>query len=456
MKTIISYFVYRPLISNLLIVFLLSAGSLSLLFIKRESFPNVNLYQVKISTIFPGASPGDVEQKITIPIEEKLREVAGFDSIRSISRNSESDINIKIDIDNKNPDKVVDDIRRAVDKVNDLPPQVRDKPLVIEQKSSDFPILEISIYGGANEIELQTNAKYIQDELRKVDGVGRVDAFAKRKKEWQVLVNPTLKQKYSLGFSDIISAIAEKNVSIPGGSINAEYTKDIRVTGEFQEISELGKLPIRANESGNQIFISQIARLKDTYEKERTIARTNGYDAVNLLIIKKEQADIIRTIEKLNIKLESLQKQVPETIQILELNNEGKKTTNRLNVVISNSMQGLLLIFIVLFIFFSLRDSILTSLSLPLSLLGSLLFMPILDISFNLISMLGIIISLGMLVDNSIVISENIYSYRMKGMDPEEAAIQGTSELVVPIVGSYLTTVAVLLPLLIKSTIFLC
>ena len=453
MKTIISYFVYRPLISNLLIVFLLLAGSLSLLFIKRESFPNVNLYQVKIATIFPGASPGDVEQKITIPIEERLREVAGFDSIRSISRNSESDINIKIDIDNKNPDKVVDDIRRAVDKVNDLPPQVRDKPLVIEQKSSDFPVLEISVYGGANETELQTNAKYIQDELRKVEGVGRVEAFAKRKKEWQVLVNPSLKQKYSLGFSDIISAIADKNVSIPGGSINAEYTKDIRVTGEFQEISELDKLPIRANESGNQIFISQIARLKDTYEKERTIARTNGYDAVNLLIIKKEQSDIIRTVAKLKTKMESLQKQVPDSIHILELNNEGNKTTNRLNVVISNSIQGLALIFIVLFIFFSLRDSILTSLSLPLSLLGSLLFMPILDISFNLISMLGIIIALGMLVDNSIVISENIYSYRMKGMDPEEAAIQGTSELVVPIVGSYLTTVAAFIPMLSMSGI---
>jgi multidrug efflux pump subunit AcrB len=453
MKTIISYFVYRPLISNLVIVFLLLAGSLSLLFIKRESFPNVNLYQVKVSTIFPGASPGDVEQKITIPIEEKLREVAGFDSIRSISRNSESDINIKIDIDNKNPDKVVDDIRRAVDKVNDLPTQVRDKPLVIEQKSSDFPVLEISVYGGKDEIELQTNAKFIQDELRKVEGVGRVDAFGKRKKEWQVLVNPSLKQKYSLGFYDIISAIAEKNVSIPGGSINAEYTKDIRVTGEFQEISELGKLPIRANESGNQVFISQIARLKDTYEKERTIARTNGYDAVNLLIIKKEQSDIIRTIEKLKIKIESLQKQVPDSIHILELNNEGSKTTNRLNVVISNSMQGLALIFVVLFIFFSLRDSILTSLSLPLSLLGSLLFMPIFDISFNLISMLGIIISLGMLVDNSIVISENIYSYRMKGMPAKEAAILGTSELVTPIVGSYLTTIAAFIPMLSMSGI---
>ncbi|MBK8398939.1 MAG: efflux RND transporter permease subunit [Leptospiraceae bacterium] len=453
MKSIISYFVYRPLISNLVILFLLLAGGLSLLFIKREAFPNVNLYQVRISTIFPGASPGDVEQKITIPIEEKLREVSGFDTVRSISRNSESEINVKVDIDHKDPDKVVADIRRAVDQVTDLPPQVRDKPLVIEQKSSDFPVMEISVYGGNNEIELQTNAKFIQDELRKVEGVARVDAFAKRKKEWHVLVNPTLKQKYSVGFSDIISSIAERNVSIPGGSINAEYTKDIRVSGEFTEISDLNKLPVRANESGNQIFISQIARLKDTYEKERTLARTNGYDAVNLLIIKKEQSDIIRTVKKIEEKIPFLKKQIPESIQILELNNEGTKTINRLDVVTTNSFQGLILIFIVLFIFFSFRDSVLTSLSLPLSLLGSLLFMPILDISFNLISMLGIIISLGMLVDNSIVISENIYTYKLKGMTSSEAAIQGTSELVVPIVGSYLTTVAAFIPMLSMSGI---
>ena len=144
MKTIISYFVYRPLIANLVIIFLFLAGGLSLLFIKREAFPNVNLYQVRISTIFPGASPGDVEQKITIPIEEKLREVSGFDKVRSISRNSESEINVTVDIDHKDPDKVVADIRRAVDQVTDLPPQVRDKPLVIEQKSSDFPVMEIS------------------------------------------------------------------------------------------------------------------------------------------------------------------------------------------------------------------------------------------------------------------------------------------------------------------------
>ncbi len=453
MSSAISFFIKRPLIANLIIVFLLLAGSLSLLFIKREAFPNVNLYQVQIKTIYPGASPADVEQKVTIPIEEKLREVTGFGAVRSTSRNSESEIGIKVDIDNKTPDKVIDDIRRAVDKVTDLPKEIREKPIVIEQKSSDFPIMDIAFYGAKDEIELQTKVKFFQDELRKVSGVARVDAFGKRKKEWQVLVNPEIKKRLSIGLQDVVQSISERNVSIPGGSIFSKFTKDIRISGEFTEISDLNKLPIRANDIGNTVYLSQISRLKDTYEKERVIASMNSEDAIVLTVVKKESADIIRTVKIVDEKLEIFKNNLPPNMKILKLNDEGIKTVNRLNVVISNSMQGLGLILVVLFIFFSLRDSILTSLSLPLSLLGALMFLPILDVSFNLVSMLGIIISLGMLVDNSIVISENIYSFRMKGYSAVDAAIKGTTELVVPIIGSYLTTVAAFIPMLSMSGI---
>lgn len=453
MKHAIAFFVNRPLISNLVIVFLLLSGGLSLLFVKREAFPNVNLYTVQVKTIYPGASPADIEQKVTIPIEEKLREVTGFDSVRSISRNSESEINVKIDIDNKNPNKVIDDLRRAVDKVTDLPKEIREKPIVIEQKSSDFPIMDIAIYGAKDESDLQKYSKFIQDELRKMNGVARVDAFGKRKREWHVLVDPSVKKRYSIALFDIVNAINERNVSIPGGSIFTGYTQDIRISGEFNSIDEMNKLPVRANDSGNTVFISQIAKLKDTYEKERVLAQAGKSDSVLLTVVKKETSDIIRTVDIVDEKLAVLEKQLPPEMKIIKLNDEGIKTKKRLNVVINNSSQGLLLILVVLFIFFSLRDSLLTSLSLPLSLLGSIIFLPILDISFNLVSMLGIIISLGMLVDNSIVISENIYSYRMKGVPAKEAAIQGTSELVVPIIGSYLTTVAAFIPMLSMSGI---
>ncbi|GBF51085.1 cation/multidrug efflux pump [Leptospira ryugenii] len=407
----------------------------------------MNFRQVRVLTIYPGASPVDVEKKVTIPIEEKLREVEGLDSVRSISRNSESDINIKIDLEHNNPDQVVNDIRRAVDRVTSLPSQVKDRPLVIEQKSSNFPVLELAIYGASSDKQLQDTGRFLEDEFRKVSGVSRVDTFGKRKEEWRILVNPELKSRYTIGFMDVFNAISKRNVSVPAGSFLRPRTEDVRVTGEINEIEDLRSIPIRSNETGNAILLSQIANLEPTYERPRVLAIAEGTEAFDFQIIKKDSADIIQTVDAVEKRIEELRKQLPENIKFIQLNNEGQRARKRLDVVINNSLQGLLLVFIVLVVFFSLRDSILTSLSLPLTLLAATIVFPIVDVSFNLISMLGVIISLGMLVDNSIIISENIYKYRSEGWNDKDAAVQGASELVVPIIGSYLTTIAAFLPM---------
>jgi multidrug efflux pump subunit AcrB len=453
MRKVIHFFVYKPLVANLLFVFLFLAGIISVLSMKREAFPRVNFRQVRVLTVYPGASPVDVEKKVTIPIEEKLREVEGLDSVRSISRNSESDISIKIDLEHSNPDGVVNDIRRAVDRVTNLPSQVKDRPIVTEQKSSNFPVLEFAIHGAMDEMELQEMGRFIEDEMRKVSGVSRVDAFGKRKEEWRIRVDPDLKKKFTIGFADIINAISKRNISVPAGSFLRPITQDIRVTGEISEINDIKNIPIRSNETGNAILLSQVANVKDTYERPRVLAVVNGEPAYVLQIIKKDSADIIRTVEAVQGRIEELKKQIPANIQFTELNNEGARALKRLDVVITNSLQGLFLVVVVLILFFSFKDSLLTSLSLPLTLFAATIAFPIFDVSFNLVSMLGIIISLGMLVDNSIIISENIYKYRSKNYDSREAAVLGASELFVPIIGSYLTTVAAFLPMAFMSGI---
>ncbi|TGL65220.1 efflux RND transporter permease subunit [Leptospira jelokensis] len=447
MRKVIHFFVYKPLVANLVFIFLFLAGIISVLSMKREAFPRVNFRQVRVLTVYPGASPVDVEKKVTIPIEEKLREVEGLDSVRSISRNSESDIIIKIDLEHSNPDGVVNDIRRAVDRVTNLPSQVKDRPIVTEQKSSNFPVLEIAIHGAMDEMELQEMGRFIEDEMRKVSGVSRVDAFGKRKEEWRIRVDPDLKKRYTIGFADIINAISKRNISVPAGSFLRPITQDIRVTGEINEINDIKNIPIRSNETGNTILLSQVANVKDTYERPRVLAVVNGEPAYVLQIIKKDSADIIRTVEAVQGRIAELKKQIPANIQFTELNNEGARALKRLDVVITNSLQGLFLVVVVLILFFSFKDSLLTSISLPLTLFAATIAFPIFDVSFNLVSMLGIIISLGMLVDNSIIISENIYKYRSKNYDPKEAAVLGASELFVPIIGSYLTTVAAFLPM---------
>ncbi|TGL07784.1 efflux RND transporter permease subunit [Leptospira bouyouniensis] len=453
MRKVIHFFVYKPLVANLVFIFLFLAGIISVLSMKREAFPRVNFRQVRVLTVYPGASPVDVEKKVTIPIEEKLREVEGLDSVRSISRNSESDISIKIDLEHNNPDGVVNDIRRAVDRVTNLPTQVKDRPIVTEQKSSNFPVLEIAIHGAMDEMELQEMGRFIEDEMRKVSGVSRVDAFGKRKEEWRIRVDPDLKKRYTIGFADIINAISKRNISVPAGSFLRPITQDIRVTGEINEINDIKNIPIRSNETGNTILLSQVANVKDTYERPRVLAVVNGEPAYVLQIIKKDSADIIRTVEAVQGRIAELKKQIPANIQFTELNNEGARALKRLDVVITNSLQGLFLVVVVLILFFSFKDSLLTSISLPLTLFAATIAFPIFDVSFNLVSMLGIIISLGMLVDNSIIISENIYKYRSKNYDSREAAVLGASELFVPIIGSYLTTVAAFLPMAFMSGI---
>jgi len=342
---------------------------------------------------------------------------------------------------------VVNDLRRAVDRVTSLPTQVKDRPIVTEQKSSNFPILELAVYGPDEEHVMQEFGRFLEDELRKVSGVSRVDAFGKRKQEWRIRVDPVKKSKYTINFNDIYNAINRRNVSVPAGSFLRPITQDIRVTGELLAIDDLKNLPIRSNENGNAVNLEQVATFQDTYERPRVLGLAEGKPAYILQIIKKDSADIIETVEAIDQRLKELSPQLPDDLKIYYLNNEGSRATKRLDVVINNSIQGLILVLIVLVAFFSLRDAILTSLSLPLTLLAATIAFPIFDVSFNLISMLGIIISLGMLVDNSIIISENIFKYKSQGMEAREAAVQGASELVIPIIGSYLTTVAAFLPM---------
>lgn len=449
----IAYFVRRPLLVNLTIIFLVVSGFLSLTVLRRESFPNVNLQEARITTVFPGASPDDVEQLVTIPIEDELKEVEGLDQVRSISRHSMSEIDIRVDLESSNPEKVLQDARRAVDKVNKFPDLVTEKPAFVERKSSTFPVMEIGIFGNVSEKILQEGSEFVEKQLERVPGVSKVNIFGKRDREWWIELSPTRMRALSVTSADVIRAIAEKNVNMPAGSFASDFAVDLRTSGEIKSLRELKNLPLRSNDIGFSVKLSQIASFRDTYENPKYLARINGAPALTLTVIKKPSADIIRLTDRVKEQLILLEPQLTKGLSFQVINDESLRTSNRLAVVSSNAALGLSLVFIVLMVFLSFKDAILTSISLPLTLMATMSLFPIYDITFNLVSMLGIIVSLGMLVDNSIVLSENIFRYREKGLSPEDAAIKGASELVKPIIGTYLTTIAAFMPMMFMSGI---
>ncbi|TGK01034.1 efflux RND transporter permease subunit [Leptospira semungkisensis] len=454
MRTIIQSFIHNRLFLYLGMVFIVLAGLVSLLGLRRDAFPNVDMKQLVITTKFPGASPADVELRVTYPIEEKIKEIDGIDEIRSFSRNSVSDIDVRVSLDEKDPEKVLNEIRRAVDNaISDFPLQVTEKPKITERKSGSFPIMDFSVYGGKDEIELHTVAEFIELELEKIPGVARVDVFGKRDREWHILVNANRLKQYQLDLSDITRAIRSRNINLPAGSVDSEEAFDLRIDGEFKHPYEIGKIPVRTNDIFSTVRLSDISRVEDTFEYPRFLAIANGKQGLILSVIKKERADAINVANMVQARLKELDQTFPEGIKTFKLNDEAARTRNRLNVVSSNALIGFLIVFGILFLFLDFRTATLTSMSLPLSMLMTFAVIPLFDVSFNMISMMGLIISLGMLVDNSIVISENIYTYLGQKMDSAAAALKGTSEMVIPIFGSYLTTVAAFLPMLFMSGI---
>ena len=453
MKSIIEYFIQKKLFMYLAVAFIFFAGTLSLISLRRDSLPNVEIKQMVISTTFPGASPEDVELRVTYPIEEKLKEIDGIDEVRSVSRNSVSDIDVRIDLDDKDPDKVISEVRRAVDSVQNFPVQVTEKPRISERKSGSFPIFDLSVYGGESENQLQQYAIFLEEELEKVPGVARVDVFGKRDHEWHIYLKSEKLKENSIDIFDVVRSVQGRSINLPAGSLESENSMDIRIDGEFSKPEELLELPVKTNDFLSHIKIGSLGSIRDTYSYPKFLAVSNGKPGLILSVVKKASADAIHTVDEVRKKIIELEKSAPNGIKTFILNDEALRTKKRLEVVINNAIMGFIIVFVILFLFMDTKTAVLTSLSLPLALLLTFIFLPPLDITFNIISMMGIIISLGMLVDNSIVISENIFNYTEEGLSSTQAAIKGTKEMVLPIFGSYLTTVAAFIPMLSMSGI---
>ncbi|HMV79454.1 MAG TPA: efflux RND transporter permease subunit [Leptospiraceae bacterium] len=453
MKNIIEYFTRNRLLAGLCTVFILISGAVGLAGLRRDSIPSVEMKQMVISTVFPGASPEDVELRVTFPIEEKLREIEGIEEIRSVSRNSVSDIDVRVDLEDKNPDKVISEIRRAVESVQNLPVQVTEKPKMTERKSGSYPIYDFSLFNADNENTLQSYGVFMKEELEKLPGVARVEIFGKRDHEWHISVNAEKLHSRGLDMQDIISTLKGRILNLPAGSTENENAEDIRVNGEFEQLSDMKNLAVKSNEAFNQIRLSEVAEFKDTYSYPRFLAVSNGSPGLILSIVKKEKADAIHTVENVKKRMTELEKTAPSGVRTFTLNDEAKRTKVRLNVVVTNAMVGFAIVFGILFLFMDFRTAVISSLSLPFALLLTFAVIPFWDVSFNIISMMGIIIALGMLVDNSIVISENIYFEMDSGTSLEKASVSGAADIAMPIFGSYLTTVAAFLPMMFMSGI---
>ena len=445
--------VNHSLFVNLVSGFLVITGIIVLFGMSREVFPNVTFDMVSVSASYPGATPLDVEKLITVPIEKELKEVDGVKEINSTSASSMSVTYIKIDPDESDKEKVIRDIQTAVDKVKDLPDDV-DDPIVTEVTSKQYPIIEVSLSGEMTESKLRHYAEALTDELEDIKGVARIKKSGYRDKEMQVLVYPEKLKSYYVSIDEIEKALRTRNVSLPAGEISTEGTEySIRTTGEFTTPEEIENVIIRANDSGTQLKIKDIGRVVDTFKDEDVITKTLGTRSINLVVMKKESGDAIHIVDRIHEVADTFLSNIKDDLKISYVNDYAFFARRRLNVLKNNAWIGLILVIGCMLIFLEKRVALFTVLGIPISFFTAFLIMDAMGVTINLISMFGLVVVLGMLVDDGIIVAENAYRYMEDGMPPREAAVKGSEEVMGAVVTAVFTTIAAFSPLLFMSGI---
>jgi multidrug efflux pump subunit AcrB len=452
MDQLFGFFVRNWRFSAVLTLMTLLAGVLGSGLLRREAFPPVNFAQVLVLTIYPGASPEEVQDKITKPIEDEIRGISGIKDVRSTSQNERSEINIRIDIDGANSDQVVTEIQRGVQRAaSKLPAGIPDAPLVTELKADEIPVLEVAILGPNQNRQRDLLAEDLKEILEDNAGVASVRFSGHRRRELQILLDPERLRRTQVGIAEVTQAVSSRLKDVPAGFLRTDSTlKLVRVVGKITDAETLGNVVVRANEA-QSVRVRDVARIVDASEPASVLARANGVEATLLITTKKAQADGLTMIGDLRSRVREFEKKLPETHRLVIYNDEGRRIQTRLEIVSFNAFAGLAVVLLVLFMFLPGKIGVASAMSLPLCTLATLTLMVAIGANFNIITMMALIICLGNLVDNSIVISEHYTRLREEGLDGREAAIRSARQFWVPFTASTVTIIAAFLPMLVTK-----
>lgn len=448
MKKLMEFLVDRSLVVNLVSVFLLVMGVFAVFSMNREAFPNVNLDQVQINAVYPGASPKEVELLVMTPIEQELKSINGIDKMVSMSFPGSGRIIIEVDPDSSNRDQITNDISLAVSRAtlpNDLPVD----PIVTEIDGSVFPIIRLAVAAPLGEVELKRLGADIKDDLLNIKGVAQIQILGDRKAEIRITVDPDRMAKERVSVSDIQKSIQGWNLNTPGGDIQTpDGQKVVRIVGEFTSAKDAGELVLRSTASGRTLKLKDVATITEALEKPSVINEVGGKPALSMMVLKQSDGDIIDTVDSVKKYLETIPARYGKDVEVKTFQDFSRFARVRLGVLTNNGMVGLILVFISLLLFLRFSVAMTTTWGLPIVFLTGLYVLYATGTTLNLISMMGFIMVLGMLVDDAIIIGENITYHMEKGLSPNDAAKKGAWELFGPVTATILTTVAAFLPMM--------
>jgi multidrug efflux pump len=431
-----------------LLILIVVAGVYCYVTLPRESFPDITIPYVFVTTTYEGVAPEDMEKLITIPIERKLKGISDVEEIRSTSAEGIATVAIKflpkVDIDD-----AVQKVRDKVDQAkSDLPADLPDDPVIQEVNFSDLPVIRVVLSGPFSLRRLQNFAEEFEDRIESIPGVLDARITGGLEREIHVEFDLDRVAAYNVPFSSLISAVSRSNVNMPGGSMDIGQAKYmVRVPEDFKDPSEIFSI-VAFVRGGRPVYLRDLAFIRDAYKDPLTRSRINGQKSVTLAVQKRSGENIVRVTNEVKRVVEDMRPVLPPALKIdltSDMSNDVRLMVSDLE---NNILSGLILVLAVIFAFIGGRSAIFVALAIPYSMFLTFTLLTGLGVTLNMVVLFSLILALGMLVDNGIVIVENIYRHMQEGKTREEAALIGTNEVAWPVITSTLTTLGAFIPML--------
>lgn len=441
--------VRRPVLITVLFVLVTIVGIYATLQLPLDLFPASEEPRMSVSASWPGANPRTMEELVTKVLEASLTSVEGLSSLSSTSSEGSSGISLTFQY-GTNLDAAANDIRDKIDRARrGLPDGVGD-PTIQKFDSSSMPIMRLAIKGSRTAEELKAIAESaVAPRLEQAAGVAQVSVSGGRARVVRADVSRNRLEAYGLTISSIASALASQSAETGGGRIEeGGKSYSIRTTGEFKSVAEIADAVI-ARKSGYGVRLRDVAEVYDGYEDETSAVYIDGETGVYLSVQKRTGANSIQTADAVGAKLAEVAKALPAGVTVETISDNTRLIRSTVADLVSSAGAGALLAMAFVFLFLrSLRPTLVIGLSIPVSIVATLLAMYFADLSLNMMTLTGLILGVGMIVDSSIVIIDNIHAYRERGARPLVAAMVGTEEMITPITASTLTTIVVFIPMI--------
>ncbi len=441
--------VQRPVLATMLIVVFIVLGSFSFFQLRTDLYPDVEFPVVSITTAYPGAGPAEIEVQVTEPIEDAVSNIANLDELTSFSRENISIVILQFDLD-VDADLAAIDVKDQVDAIRAMLPDGADPPIIQKFDFDAFPILNVALSGpqGAD-LLFELADDQIRERLSRVEGVADISIVGGRTREVEVIVHPDRLDAYDVTLPQIVDLLRAENLTVPGGALREPESQiSVRVVGEYRSIQEIEELRLFIAE-GETIPLSELATVRDGYGDREQVARSQREASVSISVQRQTDANTVETVDRLLAELDRIRADLlPPEAELTVVQDGSVFIRDAILDVLTAIIFGIILTTMILFLFLhSWRGTLIAAVTMPATIISTFLLLDLWGFSLNVMTLLALGVTVGILVTNTIVVLENIYRYLDQGATPAEAAEEGTAEIGIAVAASALTNVVVFTPI---------